>query len=84
MNDNLFEGESDDPPLVLLSGRGLARFSDHKVLSGPITPLGYAGLYLGHDNHVYDNESVQPDVRFRLSFLGICLGNGCGNLSWMR
>lgn len=58
MNDNRIEGVPDDPPLVLLSSRSLTRFFDYEVLSGPITPLGLACLYLGHDTHLWNYEDL--------------------------
>ena len=75
------EEGADDDPLPIFPDWSGSGFYDCEVLHGSVAPLGLAGLYLGHDNHIHDDEGVQSNIRLRFPIPRIRTGNWSRNIS---
>jgi len=76
-------GEQGADPLLLLLSRSGSGLLDHKVLLGPIGPLGLQGLYLGNDNYIRNYEGFQSNIWSRCSVPRIRIGNWSRYFSWL-
>ena len=77
------EESTDGDPLPIFLDWSGSRLSDCEVLSGSVASLGLDGLYSGHDNHIWNDEGVQSNIRLGFPLPRICAGNWSWNISWV-